>query len=181
MNKNKLLIIFLLFLFLSSCWKSTPKEDIKKIVQEWEGKEIIIPEGIKFRTLGRDTLCSDVWNKPHKIFTYVDSIGCTSCNMGLHEWKAKILLCQQQQIDVEFIFAVYSSDFRRFEADILISMFDYPIIYDYHNDFEKLNHFPPVPYRTFLLDKDNKVQIIGSPINNPKMWELYKSVITLPQ
>ena len=50
-------------------------------------------------------------------------------------------------------------------------------IYDYNNDFEKLNHFPPAPYRTFLLDKENRVQVIGSPINNPEVWERYKNII----
>lgn len=29
-------------------------------------------------------------------------------------------------------------------------------------------------YRTFLLDKNNKIQLVGSPVNNSKMWQLYK-------
>ena len=76
-----------------------------------------------------------------------------------------------------FIFVVHSSDFKRFDAEVSFYKFDYPIIYDYHNSFDKLNKFPPAPYRTFLLDKDNKVQLIGSPINNPQIWELYKKVM----
>ncbi|WP_256620806.1 hypothetical protein [Rikenella microfusus] len=28
-----------------------------------------------------------------------------------------------------------------------------------------------------MLDKDNRVVLVGSPIGNPKMWELYKSTI----
>ncbi len=39
----------------------------------------------------------------------------------------------------------------------------------------------PIPsdyrFHTFLLDKDNRVVLVGSPIGNPKMWELYKSTI----
>jgi hypothetical protein len=35
-----------------------------------------------------------------------------------------------------------------------------------------------LPYRTFLLDKDNKVLLVGSPIKNPKMWALYEKIIT---
>ena len=177
MNKIKLFFTFVTCFFLISCQMSQKKR-IEKIIQEWQGKEIIIPATIKFKTLGQDTLCSDLWNKPYKIFTYVDSIGCASCQLGVLEWKGIIQLCHQQQMDVGFIFVVHASNFNRFEADIRIQGFDYPIIYDYHNEFDKLNHFPADPYRTFLLDKDNNIQLIGSPVNNPQMWELYIKIIT---
>jgi hypothetical protein len=61
--------------------------------------------------------------------------------MGLHEWSAKIILCRQQQIDVKFIFVVHSSNFHGFDAEIIMNHFEYPIIYDYRNEFEKLNGF----------------------------------------
>ncbi len=180
MNKNKILIVSIIF-SLTSCQVSQ-KEGIKKIVQEWQGKEIMAPTEMKFKTLGRDTICRhSLWNKPYKIFVYIDSIGCTSCQLGLLEWKSIIDSCYQQQIDIGFIFAVHSSNYRQFDGEVRFNKFDYPIIYDYHNRFDKLNHFPPAPYRTFLLDKNNKVQLIGSPINNPKMWELYKKVISQSQ
>jgi hypothetical protein len=156
-------------------------EDVKKIIQKWQGKEILIPSDITFKSLGRDTASFFLWNKPYKIFTYIDSIGCTSCQLGLSEWKAFIDSCSQQQIDIGFIFAVHSSNYRQFTGEVRFNEFDYPIIYDYHNSFDKLNKFLPAPYRTFLLDKNNKVQLIGSPINNPTMWELYKKVITQSQ
>jgi hypothetical protein len=153
------------------------KREIKRMVQEWQGKEIIIPDEITFKSLGSDTVCSYLWDKKYKIFTYIDSIGCTSCQLGLSEWKILIDSCNRQQLDVGFIFAVHSSDFKIFSLEIQLRMFDYPIIYDYQNQFQNLNLFPPAPYRTFLLDKDNKVKLIGTPINNHKIWELYKKVI----
>jgi hypothetical protein len=178
MKINKLSIIFIV-LFLGSCQFSR-KESIKKIIQEWQGKEILIPSDISFKSLGRDTASYYLWNNPYKIFTYIDSIGCSSCQLGLYEWKLLIDSCRLQPIDIGFIFAVHSSDFKRFNEEVRLDNFDYPIIYDEHNYFEKLNKFPSAPYRTFLLDKDNKVILIGSPINNPQLWELYKNVITQP-
>lgn len=148
-----------------------------KMVGEWQGREIAIPANVTFKTLGRDTLCYDLLDKPFKILTYIDSTGCTSCQFGLHAWRGIIQLCRQQQLDVGFIFVVHSGDFRHFDADVLLYSFDYPIVYDYHDDFDKLNHFSPAPYRTFLLDKENKVQLIGSPIGNPQVWDLYLETI----
>jgi hypothetical protein len=84
-------------------------------------------------------------------------------------------------MDVAFIFAVYSSDFKRFTFDVKFHEFDCPIIYDCEDQFYKLNRFPPDPYRTFLLDGQNRVQLTGNPVENPQIWELYKEVITQSQ
>ena len=32
-------------------------------------------------------------------------------------------------------------------------------------------------FNTFLLDKENRVVLVGSPANNDKLWELYKQQI----
>ena len=128
--------------------------------------------------MGHDTLCSDMWNNSYKIFTYVDSMGCTSCRLGLQQWKDLIDSCRIQQWKISFLFVVHSNNYAMFEEAIKYFEFDYPIIYDHNNKFEKINRFPVEPYRTFLLDKNNKVKLVGSPINNSKMWELYKRIIT---
>jgi hypothetical protein len=123
------IILTIILLFLCSCQLSH-KKDIQKTVQEWQGKEILIPPDLKYKTLGRDTLCPELWNKPYKIFTYVDSAGCTGCRFRLAEWKELTDSCRRQQMDVAFIFAVYSSDFNRFTFDVKFHEFDSPIIYD---------------------------------------------------
>jgi len=44
--------------------------------------------------------------------------------------------------------------------------------------FNRLNHFPSdMSFQTFLLDKDNKVVVIGNPIHNLKLGELYMQII----
>jgi len=178
--KQILPLSILIGLFMFSCHLPR-KDNIKIIVQEWQGKEILIPSEIEYKTLGRSTANSALWNSTYKILTYIDSIGCSSCQLGLSEWKALIDSCNLQKLDVSFLFIVHSSDFSHFDREVRLYQFDYPIIYDYQNQFHKLNRFPSVPFRTFLLDKDNKVQLIGSPINNPNIWDLYKKVIAQSQ
>ena len=170
-------IILLMCFGIISC--NPKKREIKKIIQEWQGKEIIIPnEEIIYKISGRKIEDADLWSKSYKIFTYIDSVGCTSCQMGLNQWKELIDSCRDQLIDISFLFVVHSSNFTEFEDELLLYEFDYPIIYDYENTFERLNRFPSTPYRTFLLDKENKVILIGSPKNNRKLWNLYKQEIT---
>ena len=171
--------ILLVVIALHNC--SSKQKGIENMIREWQGKEIIIPQQIEYKLLGCDTVCSDLWDMPYKILTYVDSVGCTICKMGLSQWQELIELCERHQLNVAFLFVIHSSDYNLLSNDLIAFEFNYPVIYDEHNLFDKLNRFPPVPYRTFLLDKDNKVQLVGSPIENPKIWELYKKVITKSQ
>lgn len=174
-KQNTTIIITVVFLMFSC--QMVRKENIKKIIQEWYGKEILIPTEIEYRILGRDTASSALWDRPYKIFNYIDSIGCSSCQLGLFKWKMLIDSCNLQQLDVGILFVIHSSDYDLLSWDLKENHFNHPVIYDYNNQFDKLNHFPPVPYRTFLLDKDNKVKLIGSPIDSPQIWELYKKEI----
>lgn len=57
--------------------------------------------------------------------------------------------------------------------------FDKPICMDQSDRLNELNHFPADGrFQTFLLDKDNKVVVIGNPIHNPNIRELYLKEIT---
>jgi hypothetical protein len=147
----------------------------KKIVRQWLGKEIILPQEIEYKIMGRDTMCPELWNKPYKILTYADSVGCTGCQLGIPQWQQIINTCKIDSIDVGFLFVIQSPNYADLGYELLY--FDYPIIYDKHKNFDKFNHFPPLPYRTFLLDKDNKVILVGSPINNPRLLEMYINVM----
>ena len=53
-----------------------------------------------------------------------------------------------------------------------------PVCIDAEDSLNKLNHFPSdMAFRTFLLDKDNKVLAIGNPVLNPKVKDLYLRII----
>lgn len=176
--KNNVIIINILLCFLLSCRSSQKENEVKQIVETWQGREINVPTNVRYTIFGHDTICSDIWNKPYKILVYLDSVGCTACRFDQKQWKKIIISCDSLQQSIGFIFIIHSSDYEMFESDLIAKNFYYPVIYDFTNDFFKENHFPQPPYNTFLIDKYNKVLLTGSPINNPKMWELYKKTIT---
>jgi hypothetical protein len=165
-------------LLLMSCHSTKKDKDREALVHQWLGKELILPPDMEYKILGRDTLCPDLWEKSYKILAYVDSAGCTSCQLGIPQWQQIINICKSSNLDVSFLFVVHSTNYENFGYELLLDNFNYPIIYDRKNRFDELNHFPPFPYSTFLLDKDNKILLIGSPINNPPMLELYMKLIT---
>ncbi len=57
--------------------------------------------------------------------------------------------------------------------------FSYPVCYDEKDELNRLNRFPTeMTFQTFLLDRDNRVVAIGNPVHNPKVKDLYLSLMT---
>jgi len=55
-----------------------------------------------------------------------------------------------------------------------------PYFQDEDEKFKKVNSFPgDMSSQVFLLDKDNRVVLVGSPIGNTKLWQLYRKQITI--
>ena len=81
--------IFISMLFVILCFscKETYKDLIIKLVNEWEGKEILIPSQTLFISYGDSLIPKDRSHKDYTVITYVDSIGCISCKLQLNKWK----------------------------------------------------------------------------------------------
>lgn len=73
------LLIFLIFTALSSC-KDSPRDEIARLVKEWDGKEIRFPGSPVFTIQGKDTVDFSFRNTEYKVVSYVDSIGCISAS-----------------------------------------------------------------------------------------------------
>ena len=57
--------------------------------------------------------------------------------------------------------------------------FDRPICIDLDDRLNKLNKFPAdMTFQTFLLDKNNKVTVLGNPVHNTAVKDLYLKQIT---
>jgi hypothetical protein len=182
---KRLLLFFLITLLLgfSACKKNHKRTEVEKIVTEWMGKAIQFPEDAPCNILGKDTvsdLCSGLFQKEYKILLYVDSAGCSSCRLKLSQWKQLIeesdSLFQDRLGFLLFFQPKSKKDLvYLFRSD----RFDYPVFIDMNKAINQLNHFPDkAEYQCFLLDKSNKVLMIGNPASNPKIWELYKQTIS---
>ena len=52
------------------------------------------------------------------------------------------------------------------------------MVLDVNNQLDSLNQLPKdVAFQCFLLDRNNNVLLIGNPLLNPKVWNLYKKMI----
>ena len=127
----KRLLFYILFLFLlpSAC-QDKKKEQFARLVQKWQGKEIVFPQDMEFTRFVTEPVEYRTPDAEYKVLIYVDSTGCTSCKLQLPKWK------------------------------------------------ELIAHVDSITFQTFLLDRDNKVKVIGNPVHNLAVRDLYLKQVT---
>lgn len=178
----KRLLMFTFFLFSAVSCENKARTEVEAIVKKWIGKEIRFPDHYQTQYLGRDTVFHEVFDRGYKIFLYVDSVGCTSCRLGLFNWYQRI-----QEADtlapgrIGFVFFMQpkKSELKELEYLTKRDNFRYPIFIDPENNIGRLNDFESDPrFQCFLLDRENQIVAIGNPKENPLVWDLYKEIVT---
>ena len=175
----RFLYLFLSLLLLASCGDSR-REDITRLVKLWQGREIKYPDGVVFTKLARDTVPVDVYARSHKVLVYVDSAGCTSCRLQLHEWKKFIAEVDSvTEGTTRFLFFLTPKSVKEARNITRRDDFTHPICVDMQNRLDSLNHFPDEEmFHTFLLDENNRVKVVGNPIHNRAVRGLYLKHLT---
>ena len=176
---KKQLYILLLLSLLTAC-KENNKEKFAQLVQEWQGKEIVFPQNMAFTRFVTEPVDYRIPDAEYKVLVYVDSVGCTSCKLQLLKWKELIAhVDSATNGNVPFIFVFQSKDDRELRYILKCDNFDRPVCIDRNNRFNSSNRFPQdITFQTFLLDKDNKVKVIGNPVHNLAVRDLYLKQIT---
>jgi hypothetical protein len=111
----------------------------------------------------------------YKVVVFVDSVGCISCKLQLPKWKEFM-----HEVDslsdgsVPFIFFFQTKDIRELRYIFRRDDFSHPVCIDTEDSFNKLNRFSTeMMFQTFLVDSNNCVRVIGNPIHNLSVKELY--------
>ena len=107
-----------------------------------------------------------------KIVAYIDEMACTNCALKiLIDWQESMVEMDKR---VEFIPVIYPIDKAQIQHFLCANDVKYELMYDAENKFKKQNRLD-VSYlnRTFLLDSNNRIVLVGEPIGNPTLWKLY--------
>ena len=181
-QKHLALFCIMLLLILCSCKENRRTLSALQIVTEWTGKEILFPEGILSQSMGKDTIGIDFSNPNYKILLYVDSAGCSSCRLRLSEWKQIMEEADSlfsSKVDFLFFFQPKKQDEKELEFIFRQLGFQHPVFIDTKKEIDRINKFPSqTEYQCFLLDRDNKVLMIGNPSINTGIWQLFKGYIS---
>lgn len=173
-------VFLILSAYFMSCSEGYDKR-MAQVVESWQGREIDIPEDGIFTVQGKDTVEIDMgsYKYTHRVLLYVDSVGCTSCRLQLRAWDQFIA-----EVDsltggsVQFLLYLAPKSIEDARYITLCEDFTRPICIDMENRIEHLNHFPEEDiFHTFLLDRENRVKVVGNPIHNSAIRSMYMKEI----
>lgn len=172
MYKNLLLLC--LTVLCISC-KEGRKEHIGHLVKEWNNKEICFPDNPVFTRFVTDTVSYRIPKSDYKVVVFVDSVGCISCKLQLLRWKEFMYEVDSlSDGNVPFIFFFQTKDVRELRYILRRDNFSHPVCIDTEDAFYRLNRFPgEMMFQTFLIDSANRVKVIGNPIHNLSVKDLY--------
>ena len=169
----KISFICLLF-FAMSCQKNE-RAKIEFLVKEWNNKEIRFPDNPVFTRFVTDTVPYRIPKSDYKVVVFVDSVGCISCKLQLPKWKEFM-----HEVDslsdgnVPFVFFFQTKDVSELRYILKRDNFSHPVCMDTEDSFYRLNRFPgEMMFQTFLIDSENRVKVIGNPIHNLSVKDLY--------
>jgi len=178
--RNYLLLIYCAIL-CSMCQENTSqleKRLFKEYTKKMENKVIILPENLQQLSGFKDTICPDLLDREYKIVVYVDSLNCTVCQLRLSEWRELIQETEKKKMNVSFLFYVYAKNYKELSYEMVSSNFTYPVYIDKENDLVKLNKLSTeILYRSLLVDKNNRVLLVGNPTVKSNIWHRYKAKI----
>lgn len=154
------------------------REDLKEILY-WNNKTIHFDAGLELKVEGRDTLIPGYPDKEYKILVYAGPRGCSSCQLNLYAWQHLIDSLQNTYPNLDVVFVANVPDFRELETLAKMNKFRLPIFYDRKGTFTERNKFPvEKTVQVLLLDKNNKVVLIGNPIKQGKVLVAYRKIIS---
>lgn len=118
----------------------------------------------------------------YTMVVYVDSSKCTPCAIDhLRFWNKHVKDAKYKKLKITFKFIVAPKEREKEDVYMTLAESDLlcPIYVDTAYTFLKNN--PMIPkdkmYHSFLLGKDNKVLLVGSPIDNERVKEIYERII----
>ncbi|HZK04110.1 MAG TPA: hypothetical protein VFC94_06885 [Bacteroidaceae bacterium] len=178
-NRFTLTIVALAIIISISCSNQKLAHELKML----SGSTIKIPNELSAKIGCRDTLLEVNQHEPATMIIWYDTVQCASCSMNsINIWN-KIFEYSHDSVEgfnPVIIFSPNKRMIRNFEEAIKTTRFKYPLFVDYNNTFGHIN--PQIPMtnnllHVFLLDKNNKVVLVGSPLYNESLMQLYKSTI----
>lgn len=167
-NKKILFIGIVLAVFLSFSMLFFSKQvpsDIKNIM----GVSVVLPNDTAFVP------------ENMKILILVEDSGeCSICNLQVYDWYIYKLEIDKRKYKCDICYLL-DNEKMSLSSDIISMLSIYKINYSYSlNEFMNSNPgLKESKYNVFLLSPENKISLVGNPVENDKLWNLYKDLFEL--
>ena len=174
----KIVCVCLFFVTLLACRDGRGISEELSVLQS---QPIVLPQEKDVVIHNADTVFNIRGNKL-KYIIYNDSLACTSCMINnLISWNPLIEYSKNYKggLVFYFIFSPAQKDLRLINMFIKNSEFKYRIIVDERKTFARLNPHLPKNHllHSFLLDENDNVILVGNPLRNKKIEEIFYKIV----
>lgn len=169
---NRSTFLFLGILLIGYFWgiRLFPLRQVPSDIEDIVERTVVLPNDTAF-----------VSSEGMKILILVEDSGeCSICNLQIYDWYIYKLEIDKRKYNCD-IYYLLDNEKMSLSSEIISMLSIYKINYSYSlNDFLNLN---PVlkesKYNIFLLSSENKILLVGNPVENEKLWYLYKDCLKL--
>lgn len=171
-------LLLALSIFCSACQTRNVPKDIEAFVNQ----TVMFPDKLQPVLNGRATTNLNLLDAEIKLVVWMDSTGCTSCALQhMDPWYDITNYTSQFGEKIKVIFILSPKYEDRKSIDLSTMLFRYPMYIDRDYSFPALNPTLPKDRRlhVFLLNRKDQVILIGNPIGNDALWDLYKQQIDI--
>jgi hypothetical protein len=174
MNIKYTSVFFIILLGFFSCHKNNEKKQITQTLTKMYNKKILFNQNLQAKFMGADTISFEIEEVRPKIIIYINRGGCTPCKLKLSEWKDYMANVHSINKKISFIFIVAPENITELDKEFIINDFKHIVYYDLNTNFEEINNLPKdSKYHTFMVNNMNKIILVGNPVINSKINELY--------
>ena len=177
MNRIVSSIFVLVAMICGACTGGNEQE--KKLVAEmrlFKSEAITLPNNLIAKHVDDQTLPeSSLLKRPLKLVIYISQEGCGDCKLRALIPIYMFILENNHLNHFGVIIILNPADEESAFISLKYMRFRHTVFFDLDGSFERLNpHLPKNgQFHTFLLNKDNKVVLIGNPLQNEQMKKLY--------
>lgn len=128
------------------------------------------------RNFGQDTIptCN------FRMIVYTDQSKCSSCFIKhLSVWEKYLELERDGKVGFYFIIEVPKTELDYYRKQLKYSHMNHPVYFDVDTLFKSENpHLPNEEmYHVFLVDGNNKIVMVGNPVSNLRIEEIFYKIV----
>lgn len=163
----------ILVLVFCSC---NNNDRISNEVRDLYGRKIAFPDGYVSLSYHDSVSVDSLLTKDVKLVSYIDNLPCTSCGVKmLHAWIEEV---KEIDPEVAYVIVVQTQEKNVLFENIDSMRLPCPLMYYDTSVFGEANKLDILARnKTFLLNKENKIVLVGEPFGNEKLTQLYKKTI----
>ena len=117
-------------------------------------------------------------NGRNKVLVLLKDTGdCSPCSMGINEWYVYHLDMEENDLRGDIVYVMKENMHLPLSVDSLLDQYGLYGSYSY-NEMMKRNPFlRECRYSTFLVSADGKIKLVGSPLDSPSLWNIYRKAM----